>query len=189
MGRKKILFLDFLKIIWNGFLSYYGAFIGVFGLLYGFYKDRQAKKYKSIGLKPGLTQWIDKIEDVNYCYALSIILINNGLGPAHIEKFEITVDGKAIQEEGVDLIEKVAKSVVSDYEYSIIHKSYLGPGYIMAASEKKVICSIIFMGKTRSWPSPKDVENAIKRTAMNINFKSFDGKKGFYTTEEKNTKK
>ena len=182
---------NFLKDLWSWILLNYGVIvmiIGVVSLVYGVIKDREAKKYKSLTLKPGLTQLINKLEDVNYCYALSIILINNGLGPAHIEKFEITVDGKAIQGEGVDLIEKVAKSVVSDYEYNIIHKSYLSPGYIMAASEKMVICSIIFMAKTRFWPSPKDVENAIKRTAMNIHFKSVDGKQGFYTTENKTKK-
>ncbi|MEA3223759.1 MAG: hypothetical protein U9P49_11430 [Thermodesulfobacteriota bacterium] len=96
-------------------------------------------------------------------------LINNGIGPAFIELFELKVDGKLVKGEGAEQIEKALKIIFPHYGYKS-HQSYVAKGYAMAPKEKRPIVVVQFTSTER--PSPEEIEDAFNRTDLTIVYKS-----------------
>ena len=129
----------------------------------------QTRKHNKLSVKPHLTTWTNN-DEINGFYKLE--LINNGLGPALIEKFLVKMDGKVISEQGPVPMENMFKIIFPNLDPEHTFGSYLAKDYSMAAKDKSTILNIQFL---RPFPSRKVVANALARLNFEITYKSFYG--------------
>ena len=99
--------------------------------------------------------------------------MNNGIGPAMIESFELFVDGKRISGEQSEPITRALIILFPGYEYKP-HQSYFAKGYVMAEKEKRRIVEVRFIGDKT--PSPEEIDHAVKRCRLKITYQSMYGK-------------
>ncbi len=91
--------------------------------------------------------------------------MNNGIGPAVIKSFELSVDGKEIEGKRTEKIEKALKILFPKQKYSWT-ASYLDGGYVMAPKEKRPLVSIKFL--LGSMPATNDFNAKLNRTSIRI---------------------
>ena len=99
--------------------------------------------------------------------------MNNGIGPAMFESFELFVDGKLVPGEQSEPIKKALKILFPGYDYKS-HQSYFAKGYVMAEKEKRPIVAVRFFGEKT--PSSEEVDHAMKRSRIRISYQSMYGK-------------
>ena len=131
-----------------------------------------SRKHNRMSVRPHLTTWRHSEPSKGY---YQVDLINNGIGPALIEKFCVTIDGKVLPGIELDVIEMAVKILFPNTLYTL-SKAYVGSGYAMAPKERCTILSVQFMGNTV--PSLETVEHALLRRAdLEITYTSFYGEK------------
>ena len=121
------------------------------------------RRHNKLSVRPHLTTWTHS-DRANHLYAVD--LLNNGIGPAFIQTFQICVDGHSIVGEGYEPIEKALKVLFPQYQFTS-RQSFVGPGYSMAANETRPLVVVQFLGD--STPKPEEVDHAIKRVRLLIN--------------------
>lgn len=126
----------------------------------------QTRRHNRLSVQPHLTTW-NHSEHNKLLYTID--LINNGIGPALIKNFSIRVDDKPINGDGSEPIKKALKLLFPNYSYHS-YQSYVGAHYMMAAKEKRVLVQFQFTGDTV--PPPEEVEHAIKRSRLLIDYES-----------------
>ncbi|MCW8890813.1 MAG: hypothetical protein OQL20_09170 [Sedimenticola sp.] len=147
------------------------AVIALCALLLTASQASKMREHNRISVRPHLTTWNSKdFEKGSY----GVYLLNNGIGPALIKKFEIRVDNKVVSGEGTEPIEKALKIVLPNQPYKS-QNAYLAAGFALGAKENICISLVQFldgfsMGK-------EEVEHAAKRTDLIIEYESFYGEK------------
>lgn len=125
-----------------------------------------ARRHNKLSVRPHLTTWTHS-DKISHAYVVD--LLNNGIGPAFIKDFKLLIDGHAIVGEGYVPIEKALKVLFPQYQYSS-QQAFVGPGYSMAATEKRQLVAIQFLGT--NLPKPEEVDHAIKRVCLLIEYSS-----------------
>lgn len=154
---------------WEALAGLSSAVIALCALGLTIWQARITRKHNMLSVTPHLTTW-SHTDKANHVYEIE--LLNNGIGPAFIENFEIQVDGQPIVGEGYEPIEKALKVLFPHYEYTS-HQSFVACGYSMAATEVRSLVAIQFRGG--SVPKPEEVDHAAKRVRLLIEYSSIYG--------------
>ena len=136
------------------------------------------RKHNRLSVTPHLTTWTHSDKAKNL-YAFE--LLNNGIGPALINNFQIQVDGQPIVGEGTEPIEKALKILFPQYQYSS-WQSFVSKGYMMSAKETRNLVTIQFHGE--KIPKPEEIEHAKKRARVLIEYESIYKDKSTLDTSE-----
>ncbi len=136
------------------------------------------RSHNRLSVTPHLTTWThsDKAKNI---YAVD--LLNNGIGPALINSFQIQVDGQPIIGEGTEPMEKALKILFPQYQYSS-WQSFVSKGYMMSAKEARNLVTVHFLGE--KLPRPEEVEHATKRVRLFTEYESIYGDKSTLDTAE-----
>ena len=124
------------------------------------------RKHNRLSVTPHLTTWTHWDEAKNI-YAIE--LLNNGIGPALINSFQIQVDGRPIIGEGNEPMEKALKILFPQYQYSS-WQSFVSKGYMMSAKETRNLVTVQFHAE--KLPKREEVEHATKRARVLIEYES-----------------
>ncbi|EFP95655.1 hypothetical protein [Vibrio caribbeanicus] len=150
-------------------ISVTSSLIALCALCFTVWQGLLTRKHNRISYKPHLTVWSHN-ELQEGVFALDVI--NNGLGPAVIKKFDISVDGEVIEDKGPALVESTVNKIFLGKRFTANYQ-FMGSSYVMGAKECCRVLDIKFEGT--EIPAPKEFEQAIKRTRLEIHYQSFYG--------------
>lgn len=169
---------------WGVVTGISSAVIALCALVFSFYQGALTRKHNRLSFRPHLTTWRSANTEKGF---YSIEIINNGIGPAIIEEFIVSVDGKRIAGTGADVTEAALKTLFPDIPYRSDH-SFLDKGYSMAPKERCAFLEVQFLGKPL--PSEEFVKDAMGRGDLKITYKSFYDETFHYfsTKDEKSSK-
>ena len=152
-----------------GIVSNYTAeIIALCALVFTIWQAFTQRKYNRISVKPHLSQ-INNRDKNNNDARLQVMVTNNGLGPAFINKFQIYFNGVEC-----DDAEKAVKNAIGNITESYSF-STLGDESAMAQNETKSILSVAF--QAQSWREIEEVEKKLSQLDMVINYSSAYGNK------------
>lgn len=154
---------------WEAIAGLSSAIIAFCAFWLTVWQAKITRNHNKLSVTPHLTTWSQR--DVANC-RYSVELLNNGIGPALIESFNIYVDGLLISGEGMESIEKALKILFPQYQFAS-WQSFVATGYIMAEKEGRNLVTIVFQGE--KVPSPVEVDHATKRARLLITYKSIYG--------------
>ena len=163
---------------WEGIAALSSAAIALCAFGVTIWQVRTSQKHNRLSVKPFLTTWRDFDLDTHH---YSIQLLNNGVGPAVINSFNIIVDGKAIPGRPSDLVENALKLLFPGCNYVSYH-SYVGPGYIMSPKEQRHLVEIRF--SSPNIPTPDQVKQNIERARLIIDYESIYAEKYCLDSDE-----
>ncbi|MEZ9567202.1 hypothetical protein AB4226_18990 [Vibrio artabrorum] len=158
-------------------ISVASSLIALCALCFTVWQGVLTRKHNRISYKPHLTSWSHK-EFQQGVFALDVI--NNGLGPAVIKKFTISVDGEAIEGKGPALVESAVSKIFSDKRYTA-HYEFMGASYVMGAKDRCRVVVIKFEGT--AIPTAGEVEQAIERARLEIHYESFYGDSFYFDSD------
>jgi hypothetical protein len=151
---------------WEAIAGFSSAIIAFCALDLTIWQARIMRHHNKLSVTPHLTTW-SQSDKTSSRYAVE--LLNNGISPALISSFQIQVDGQPIIGEGAEPIEKALKILFPPYQYTSA-LSYVFTGYMMGAKESRNLVTVQFYGE--KFPPPEEVEHAIKRTRLLIEYES-----------------
>lgn len=88
--------------------------VALCAFVFSFWQAKIVRDHNKISVKPHLTTW-NSVDHDNGIYVVHVL--NNGIGPALINKFEIRVDNKVISGDGTEPIEKALKILFPNQPY------------------------------------------------------------------------
>ncbi len=162
---------------WQIVIGMSSVVIAICAIVVSIWYGVQTRKHNKLSCKPHLITWTHSENDQAYYY---VEVINNGLGPALIEKFTLKVDGEVMPGERTEPIDNALKKLFHGLNYQS-YRAFLGKGHAMAAQEKRKIIEIKF---SRPVPKPEFVEETFNRGDIEIAYKSFYGESFLLSTEE-----
>jgi hypothetical protein len=137
-----------------------------------------ARKHHRLSFRPHLTTWKSANAETGL---YSIEIINNGIGPAIIEEFIVSVDGKRLAGNGAEALNILFPNTPYQSDHSFLDK-----GYAMAPKERCAFLQVQFLGNPL--PSEELVEHAMGRGDMRITYKSFYDERFHFSTEDEASK-
>jgi len=120
------------------------------------------RQHNKISLRPHLFTFTNK-DKIKNSARLQVLLTNNGLGPAFINKFEVFYDGKSCEPE-----EAISKAI-GKLECNTSHTT-LGDDYVMPQNEVKLLLSVTF--EAVSWEQIDSVEKQLDRIDLLVRYSS-----------------
>ena len=167
------------KVDWQTILGVASAIIALCAFAISVWQGVVSRKHNRMSVRPHLTTWRHSSASRGY---YQVDLINNGIGPALIEKFSVKIDGKVLPGTELEAIDKAMKILFPNTSYTM-GKAYVGRGYAMAPKERCTIVSVQFTGG--AVPSPEIVEHALlSRADLEVRYKSFYGEEFKLETEK-----
>jgi hypothetical protein len=151
---------------WEAIAGFSTAVIALCAFFLTIWQVFVTRRHNKLSVTPHLTTW-SYSDKVNNRYIVE--LLNNGIGPALINSFQIQVDGQPIIGNASETIEKALKILFPHYQY-FSSQSYVARGYMMAAKEVRNLVTIQFLGDTL--PSPEEVDHASNRVRLLIEYES-----------------
>jgi len=169
--------LQFGKVDWQFVTGISSIFVAVCALIVSICAGVVAREHNRLSVKPHLTSWTD--DHINEKGLFRYKLMNNGLGPALVEKIVLRIDGNEVVGEGPELIEKALEILLPDKRYSYkSNHSFFRKGYSILPKENIVVAEVQF---DPFYPKPKDFGNELeKRAKLEITYKSFYGERFFF---------
>lgn len=151
---------------WEAIAGFSSAVIALCALAFTIWQVSVQRKHNKLSVTPYLTTWSHS----NYDYhRYNLQIINNGVGPALIKKFQIYIDDRQVQGLHLELIKKAIKILFPNYLYNLSN-CYLSNGYMMAPKEARDLVDIQFLGP--NFPSPEEIDHASKRVKIFIEYES-----------------
>lgn len=151
-----------------GFLSKHSSeIIALCALFFAAWQAFTQRSHNKISVKPHLFTFT-KRDKHNETARLQVLLTNNGLGPAFINKFQIFVKGQECEAESA--IKATLGALAANSSHTI-----LGDDYAMPHNEEKVLLSVTFPSK--SWEEIEAVEERLNRLDLLIHYSSAYGDK------------
>lgn len=147
------------------------ASIALCALIFSIWQAKVARDHNKISVRPHLTTWTNKDHDNG---AFSVYVLNNGIGPALIKKYEIRVDGKIMSGDGTAPMENALKHLFSGQPYQS-HNAYMAPGFSLGAKESCRVTSFQFLQGFNL--NSEQVDHAFNRADLIIEYESFYGEK------------
>jgi hypothetical protein len=124
------------------------------------------RRHNRLSVKPHLNTWLTR-NNPSYDFCL----MNNGLGPAQIERFEIYVDGKKVDKEREEMYESAFRLIFPKASFKCTNYAYLNAGYAIPAGKEITLYGIEFKEGT---PTDKEFMETINiRVSLNIHYRSF----------------
>jgi hypothetical protein len=152
---------------WNVVTGISSVLVAMCALGYTIWQGKKAQQHNRLSFRPHLASWANEDAEKGL---YTVELINNGLGPALIDSFTITVDGKIISGKQTEPIEKALKILFPNVPYRS-HQEYMSKGYSMAAKEKCTILAIQF-AEPKSL-SVEALKHTLNRADLIIKYNSF----------------
>lgn len=163
---------------WNTIAAISGSVIALCSLGLTIWQIIKSRRHDRLSVKPYLgTETTTASKQGLYHCRLS----NNGLGPAHIKRFEYYLNGELMNESKGGL-EKILKLIFPDLECEYQVGS-IGAGQWLPPNSGINVVAIQFKGK--SLPSKKTVMDAFDRVDLEIDYESIYGEKFRFPLEDK----
>lgn len=139
-----------------------------------------ARKHNKLSVRPHLCTWRNSDDNKG---SFQVLLMNNGLGPAFIESFDVYLDGELIPGNYEEPIRELLRRLFPDEKYTS-HQAFVGKHHAMPANSKLEIVRFAFDD-----PSPKHLEQVRKgfeRADLVVKYQSaYEEKFCLKTAEEK----
>jgi hypothetical protein len=149
-------------------LSHHAAeTIALSALFFTAWQAYTQRQHSKISVKPHLFTFTTRDKSNNGA-RLQVLLTNNGLGPAFINKYQIFLKGQECEAEAA------LKSVLGNLSSNSSHTT-LGNDYAMPQNEVKVLLSVTF--PAQSWEDIEVIEKKINQLDLLVNYSSAYGKK------------
>ncbi|ENY5168439.1 TPA: hypothetical protein ACMDWL_004407 [Vibrio parahaemolyticus] len=145
--------------------QYASEIIALCALFLTVYQANSQRRQNRISLKPHLDLFTDRYFN-NGVGRIEIYLINNGLGPAFIETFEITLGDK-------NYSAKDARTALFGDRSDEFNYTELSKGYAIAHNQRIRVLSVNFPAK--DWAEVNGLEESISSLELSINYKSVHG--------------
>jgi len=173
-------------LTWQVVTGISSIFIAVCALFISVWHGIVARKHNRLSVRPHLTSWTD--DHLNTKGLFRYRVMNNGLGPALIEKIVLKVDGNEVIGEGDELIKNALEILLPGRIYTYhSYYAFFKKGYSMLPKENVVVAEVQF---NPIFPNPKKFgERLEKQATLEITYKSFYGERFFFPEEEKEVKK
>lgn len=162
---------------WEAIAGFSSVVIAVCALGLTVWQAAITRRHNRLSVTPHLTTWTQS-EQVTGRYSVEIL--NNGIGPALIKSFSVQVDGQPIGGEGPEPIEKALKVLFPQYSFRS-SQAYMARGYMMSAKEARSLVAVEFFGER--FPRQEEVDHAMKRTRLLIEYESIYGDKRLLDTD------
>ena len=143
------------------------AAIAVFAFVVTVWQAGVTRKHNRLSVKPFLNTWSEASEGSG---VYEIRLNNIGIGPAIIESFEIRVDDKKVEGNGLDVISYAVKAMFPSNAPPVLFKSCLAKGGALGAGEGITLVRIKFAPQTM--PTSDEFESMKKRIRLTVKYKS-----------------
>jgi len=148
-------------------LTNYGSeIIALCALVFTVWHARAQRIHNQLTLKPHLDTFTERNKSDNVG-RIEIQLINNGLGPAFIESFEVLVGDEVYEA-------KFALEALLGPRNDIANYTVLGNGYAIAHNQKVMLLALTF--PVSSWADIDKMENDLESLNLKIIYKSVHGK-------------
>lgn len=154
--------------------------IALCALLFTGYSTYATRRHDRLSVKPHLTTFVHRSQKPGEGF-LAISLLNNGLGPALIDSYEILIDGSPLKIKNSNEAEKPLREVLGslNFNHSV---TVLGKQYSMPANERKDILILQFEAKTNT--DFESVEEKLNRFDLVVKYRSMYGKSFEYDSRE-----
>jgi len=161
---------EFLTKHYQIITSLAGLVVALSALILTLWQLYVLQRHNKLSVRPLLATWIH-VED-NPTTVL-ITLINNGLGPALIKKFNYCrADGSPLEGKPDKRIGNAMASYFSDYSDVIaIDTSFMGIDYAMAPGEVKTLVKLVFNCKNP--PSEEFIDEQFAKVRLQVEYWSF----------------
>ena len=156
------LLIKFIELHWQ-------AIIAICALAFSIWQGMQTRKHNKLSVKPHLITCSNNNDRKGF---YKLVLINNGLGPALINKFLVKLDGKLISEQGRETIENMFKIIFPNLDPEHTLAFFFTKDSSISAKDKQIILYIKFLPP---FPSRKFVDQALTRFNLEITYSSFYG--------------
>lgn len=167
---------------WGVITGISSVVIAMCAVLISIWHGIETRRHNRLSVMPHLTTWTYSSDEKQ---TYTVELINNGIGPALIESFEIYVDGKLISGVGTGPIKKALKILFPNCNYEARH-SFVAKGYSMAPNERCEIAAIKFTEPP--FPSQESIDESFDRGDIRVRYKSFYDDELYLSTESDQTK-
>lgn len=163
--------LDFLRA--NAALM-----VSALAVLLTAYSVWATRRHNRLMVQPRLSAWSDTHQDrATNVTVFEVKLRNSGLGPAFIQKFEVTLDDTPLKVTTPDdLFARVSEAVPANYTPDPRYCSVLRKGYVMA---KDAEIRVVHLGIEQATPAQHE---QLKRFNLRITFESAYGDLYVYDT-------
>ncbi|HGF3679921.1 hypothetical protein [Vibrio parahaemolyticus] len=125
------------------------------------------RKHNRVSVTPHLFSFRDRKRNVDSA-TITVSLMNNGLGPAFIHKFEVYLDGKVSDPDAA--VKAVFGEPDGHFKYTV-----LGDDFALAPGQEVVLITVPFPIETGS--DIKEMERELDRLEVVITYKSAYGTK------------
>ncbi|ENB2052001.1 hypothetical protein D2H34_003431 [Vibrio fluvialis] len=125
------------------------------------------RKHNRVSVTPHLFSFRDRERNVDSA-TITVSLINNGLGPAFIHKFEVYLDGEVSDPDAA--VKAVFGEPDGQFKYTI-----LGDDFALAPGQKVVLITVHF--PTETGAEIQEMEQGLERLKVVITYKSAYGTK------------
>jgi hypothetical protein len=163
---------------WEAIASFSSAIIALCALGLTLWQAYVSRQHNRLSVTPYLTTWSHNDTDQ---HRYSVEILNNGIGPALINNFQVFVDGHQVKGDDLELIKKSLKLLFPQYQYNA-YNSYLSEGYMMAPKESRNLVMIQFFGP--NFPKPEEIEHSTKRVKILIEYESIYREKFKYDSSK-----
>lgn len=174
------------EIDWQIVVGIASTMIALCALIFTIWQGFLARKHNRLSVKPHLTPCTDDHIETKGLFRYRVM--NNGLGPALIERVVLKVDGNEMIGEGAELIKNALERLLPEsiYKYGAFY-AFFTKGFPMLPKEDMVVAEVQFDPLSKKPKNfGKDLE---KRAKLEIEYKSFYGEKFYFPEEEKEIKK
>ncbi|MUK27099.1 hypothetical protein [Aliivibrio fischeri] len=151
----------------NLIISISSIVIAVSALGATIYQAYLNRKHNRIAVTPHLHYW-SKNDELNNTYSLEVI--NNGIGPARITKFELMLNGTIVEEKGMSKVSNTISKVFSGYELQM-SSAYLDHDNCISPNQSIRIFNIIF--HESSSISERKFKELLNQMRLVITYESF----------------
>jgi hypothetical protein len=156
------------------------AVIASCALWFSIWQAAQQRRHNRLSVKPHLATWTYRDPQKG---TFKVELINNGLGPAHIERFSLELDGVGLSENPMPGLENFLNRAFPNTPYRATVGSVEG-NYVMAPKEIRTIIELQFL--KAPFPTKKAMDDAVAKLEIEVGYRSFyDEKLHFSSKEEK----
>lgn len=151
-----------VKVSLDVLLPLSSLIVALLALLFTIWQFAVQRKHNRISCKPHLTKF-SKLSKMDNTACLEVLLINNGLGPAFIDNFQVFYQGELCVPE--EAIETALGPFISNYSFTT-----LGDDYAIADKETVTLLWVKFPFRTKE--DIKEVTNKIDEFGILVEYSS-----------------
>jgi hypothetical protein len=153
---------------WQTITGIASAFIALCALGLSVWQGLVARKHARLSVRPHLSHFSHG-DGGSGVYTIEIV--NNGIGPALIQKCTVKVDGKPVPGNNADVTESAVKTLFPTQPTRATNFGYLTPGHAFRPNDQWVFVQLEFANP----PEYKFVEKTLERLDLEIAYTSFYG--------------